>query len=77
MTYCDMLLFFCYNAGLGGVFLLKQGKAKQHVMSDFSKTPICTDEELHSWMNYYEMPATLINLGTLVTNDAVIRLPTY
>lgn len=61
-------------AGLGGVFLLKQGKAKQHVMSDFSKTPICTEDELHEWMNYYEMPATLINLGTLVTNDAVIEL---
>lgn len=41
-------------------------------MSDFSKTPICTEEELQAWMNYYEMPATLINLGTLVTNDAVI-----
>lgn len=40
-------------------------------MSDFSTTPICTEEQLHAWMNYYEMPATLINLGTLVTNDAV------
>ncbi|XP_037049611.1 ester hydrolase C11orf54 homolog [Bradysia coprophila] len=62
------------TVGLGGVFLLKQGKAKQHVMSDFSKTPICTEEELHAWMNYYEMPATLINLGTLVTNDSDLDL---
>jgi len=62
------------TVGLGGVFLLKKGKAKQHVMSDFSKTPITTDEQLHAWMNYYEMPAILINLGTLVTNDANLDL---
>ena len=26
--------------GLGGTFLMKDGKVKQHVMADFSKTPI-------------------------------------
>ncbi|KAJ6633590.1 Ester hydrolase C11orf54 like [Pseudolycoriella hygida] len=60
--------------GLGGVFLLKNGKVKQHVMSEFSETPITTEEQLNSWMNYYEMPAPLINLGTLVTNEADLDL---
>lgn len=51
--------------GLGGVFLLKNGKAKQHVMQDFSKVPIHTDEDLNEWLKFYEMNSTLIAVGTL------------
>jgi len=60
--------------GLGGVFLLKNGKAHQHVMRDFSKTPIHTEEELNSWLKFYDMPGTLIALGTLVTAEADLDL---
>lgn len=62
------------TVGLGGVFLLKSGKAKQHVMQDFSKTPITTEEELNTWLKFYEMPAELINVGILVTNEAGLDL---
>lgn len=65
---------FVGTVGLGGVFLLKSGKAKQHVMRDFSKTPIRTEEELNSWLKFYEMPAELINLGTLITDEADLDL---
>lgn len=61
-------------AGLGGVFLLKNGAARQHVMRDFSKTPIHTDDELNNWLKFYEMPGTLITLGTLITDDAGLDL---
>lgn len=60
--------------GLGGVFLLKNGKAHQHVMRDFSKTPIHTDEEVNQWLKFYEMPGTLIALGTLVTAETDLDL---
>jgi len=62
--------------GLGGVFLLKEGKAKQHVMRDFSKTPINSDEQLNQWLKFYEMSAPLIAVGTLVNrdNDLDLRL---
>ncbi|GJQ71658.1 hypothetical protein Trydic_g11354 [Trypoxylus dichotomus] len=55
--------------GLGGTFLLKEGKAKQHVMQDFSTTPINSDEELNNWLRFYNMSAPLIAVGTLVTGE--------
>lgn len=60
--------------GLGGVFLLKEGKAKQHVMDEFSKTPLNTEEDLNNWLTFHEMPAPLIAVGTLVTNEADLDL---
>lgn len=62
------------TVGLGGVFLLQTGKAKQHVMSPFSETPINTEEELNEWLNFYDMPAPLINVGTLVTTECDLDL---
>ncbi|XP_074030692.1 ester hydrolase C11orf54 homolog isoform X3 [Leptinotarsa decemlineata] len=60
--------------GLGGVFLLKEGKAKQHVMRDFSKTPIENEEQLNKWLKFFNMSAPLIALGTLVNGDAGLDL---
>lgn len=62
------------TVGLGGVFILKQGKAKLHVMDQFSKVPLNTEEELNNWLTFHEMPAPLIALGTLVTNEADLDL---
>lgn len=60
--------------GMGGVFLLKNGKAKQHVMDAFSKTPLNNEEDLNNWLQFYDMEAPLINLGTFVTNEADLDL---
>nr|CAI5837138.1 unnamed protein product [Callosobruchus analis] len=60
--------------GLGGVFLLKEGKAKQHVMRDFSKMRIETEEQLNNWLKFYNMSAPLIALGTLVNCDPGLDL---
>lgn len=57
------------TVGLGGVFILKAGTVKQHVMRDFSQTAIHTDDELNRWLKFFEMSGQLINLGTLVSND--------
>ncbi|XP_053677678.1 ester hydrolase C11orf54 homolog [Anopheles nili] len=62
------------TVGLGGVFLLQTGKAKQHVMSPFSSTPIHTEEQLNKWLNFFDMPAPLINVGTLVTTECDLDL---
>jgi hypothetical protein len=59
------------NVGLGGVFVMKAGKAKQHVMRDFSTTPINTDDEVNEWLKFYDMSAPLIAVGTLVSSDPV------
>lgn len=62
-NYADKII------GLGGTFLLKEGKAKQHVMPDFSKTPINSNEESNKWLHFFNMSAPLIAVGTLVTGD--------
>ncbi|XP_017103988.2 ester hydrolase C11orf54 homolog [Drosophila bipectinata] len=60
--------------GLGGIFLIKKGKVHQHVMRDFSKTPIYTTEQIQQWLKFYEMPSQLNALGTLVTKDLGLDL---
>lgn len=57
--------------GLGGTFVMQQGKAKQHVMPDFSKSALSTEEDLNNWLRFYEMSAPLIAVGTLATNESV------
>lgn len=59
--------------GLGGSFILKEGKAKQHVMPDFSATPLNSDEDVNNWLRFYNMSAPLIAVGTLVTGEYVSK----
>lgn len=57
--------------GMGGIFVLKKGAAHQHVMRDFSKTPLHTEEQLNNWLKFFNMPAQLNALGTLITHENV------
>ena len=57
--------------GLGGSFVMKTGKAKQHVMPDFSETPLNTEAQLDKWLHFYEMSAPLIAVGTFVSAETV------
>lgn len=50
---------------------MKEGKAKQHVMPDFSKTPLLNDDDLNEWLKFYNMSAPLIAVGTFVTGEYV------
>jgi hypothetical protein len=58
-------------AGLGGAFVLREGRVKHHVMPDFSTTPLCSDADVDSWLHYFEMRAPITHVGTLVTGDLV------
>ena len=60
--------------GLGGVFLIKKGKAHLHVMPDFSKSPLKSDEDVEKWLNFYDMDAPLICLSVLVSSDPELDL---
>ncbi len=60
--------------GLGGVFLIKRGTAKLHVMPDFSKTPLQSDKDVENWLNFYDMKAPLICLSFLVSSDPGLDL---
>lgn len=50
---------------LGGVFLITKGKAKLHVMPDFSSTPLVTDEQKQEWLRFYDMEGPLVCLSVL------------
>ena len=71
------------SLGMGGVFNIVKGKAKFHIMPDFSPCPINTDVEVNEWLKveqsisyiwvsnvtlqFYEMKAPLTVLSVLVS----------
>lgn len=56
--------------GMGGTFVIQEGKAKLHVMPrEFSACPLNTDEDVDRWLNYYEMRAPLICQSVFVSHD--------
>ncbi|XP_017890089.1 ester hydrolase C11orf54 homolog [Ceratina calcarata] len=60
--------------GLGGTFLMKDGKIKQHVMPDFSTTPLNTEAKLNKWLQFYNMSTPLIAVGTFVSSETDLDL---
>lgn len=59
---------------LGGVFLISKGKAKLHVMPDFSSAPLINDEQKQGWLRFYEMEAPLVCLSLLHSHDPGLDL---
>lgn len=58
---------------LGGVFVLRQGKAMIHVMPDFSKEPQPL-AKLDSWLKYFDVSAPLTCLSVLNSRDPGLHL---
>lgn len=54
---------------IGGVFLIKRGRANLHVMPDFSKKPLKTREDVDKWLRRFEFDAPLICLSVLHSGD--------
>ena len=59
------------SIGLGGVFCIKNGLAKIHVMPEFSKTPLNTDSDVENWLNFYKMNAPFTCFSVFVSKDPV------
>jgi hypothetical protein len=56
--------------GVGGVFLIKSGKAKIHIMPDFPKDGFPTKEQIENgWLRYMEMKAPLVCLSVFHSHD--------
>lgn len=60
--------------GLGGVFVMKSGRAFVHVMDDFSTTPINTDVELNEWLTFHELESPIVALGDFVSQETDFKL---
>lgn len=58
---------------MGGTFIMKEGKAKQHVMADFSEKPLNSTKDLDNWLYYFDMSAPLIAVGTFTSAETVSK----
>lgn len=59
---------------LGGVFMLKEGKARIHVMPGFSTCALHTDQDVYNWLTFHEMSAPLTNVSVMVSKDPGLDL---
>ncbi|KAF8791779.1 Ester hydrolase C11orf54 like protein [Argiope bruennichi] len=60
--------------GVGGVFVIKSGKAKLHIMPDYSETPLKSTEDVNNWLKFFNMPAPLSCLSVFVSSDPGLNL---
>ncbi|XP_076234081.1 ester hydrolase C11orf54 homolog [Calliopsis andreniformis] len=60
--------------GLGGTFLMCDGKVKQHIMPDFSTTPLNTEAKLNNWLQFFNMSTPLVAVGTFVSSESDVDL---
>ena len=58
---------------MGGVFLIKAGKANLHVMPDFSEEAL-TLEKMKDWLRFYDMSAPLVCLSVFHSHDPGLDL---
>lgn len=55
--------------GLGGTFRLVEGSAKCHVMPDFSPVPLTCNDDVNKWLHFFDFPAPMVFMSTLVSKD--------
>ncbi|XP_074640706.1 ester hydrolase C11orf54 homolog [Tubulanus polymorphus] len=60
--------------GLGGAFVVDQGKVKIHVMPDFCCNPLNSEEDVNNWLQFYEMKTPFLCVGELVSHDPGLDL---
>ncbi|KAG5313612.1 CK054 hydrolase, partial [Acromyrmex insinuator] len=60
--------------GLGGMFEVRNGKVKQHIMPAFSDTPLTSETQLNNWLRFYDMKTPLIAVGTFVSAETDLDL---
>ncbi|PRD24895.1 UNVERIFIED_CONTAM: Ester hydrolase C11orf54-like protein [Trichonephila clavipes] len=60
--------------GIGGVFVIQTGKAKLHIMPDYSETPLKSTDDVNNWLKFFNMPAPLSCLSVFVSSDPGLNL---
>jgi hypothetical protein len=59
---------------MGGVFVIRKGKAKLHVMPDFPDAPFKDRGDVERWLRYFEMEAPLVCLSVFHSCDSGLEL---
>ncbi|XP_053311945.1 ester hydrolase C11orf54 homolog [Spea bombifrons] len=61
--------------GIGGTFIIQEGKAKIHLMPrEFPTYPIIRSDDADRWLKFYEMNAPLICQSVFVSHDPGLDL---
>ncbi|KAL9618656.1 MAG: hypothetical protein Q9160_006623 [Pyrenula sp. 1 TL-2023] len=63
-----------HPVSIGGVFLIKRGKARLHVMPEFSEKALVTPDDVKNWLRFFEVDAPLVCLTTFHTEDLGLEL---
>jgi hypothetical protein len=58
----------------GGAFHITAGKAKLHVMPDFSDEPLTSDDAVNKWLRFYDMSSPLTCLSEFISHDPGLDL---
>jgi hypothetical protein len=66
-------IFGDHPVSMGGLFLIRRGKARLHVMPDFSKEPLDT-AQMGTWLRFFEMSAPLVCLSVFHSKDPGLDL---
>lgn len=54
---------------MGGVFVIRKGKANLHIMPDFSKIPLNSDDDVNIWLRFFDMSSPLTCLSLFHSED--------
>jgi len=60
--------------GMGGSFVVEQGKIKIHVMPDFSPTPLTCEDDVNNWLRFFHASAPFTCMATFITDDCGLDL---
>ena len=74
MRKCLASEFSTESIGLGGVFCIKKGQAKIHVMPEFSSKPLESDADVENWLRFYKMDAPFTCFSVFVSKDPGLDL---
>ena len=55
--------------GIGGVFMIKTGKANLHIMPPGNPKPLNTDTEIQEWLTFHKASAPLVCLSVMYNRD--------
>ncbi|XP_074160634.1 ester hydrolase C11orf54 homolog [Sminthopsis crassicaudata] len=56
--------------GMGGTFVVQNGKVKVHIMPpEFSSCPLTSDEDVNNWLHFFEIKAPLVCQPVFVSRD--------
>ena len=63
--------------GLGGVFVILEGKLKTHIMPNFDGTSLETGADLAGWLKFHEMTSPFTCASVFYNKDPVRSLFTH